>query len=287
MNEVSSLEWLHPEDRMTGEQLHGWLEQQRPSWSKYISCGSKAEVLAALVTITDRAIQSKLIPLLHLEAHGDKDGLEGSDGAGGAEFLSWKELADPLQQLNLAPSCNLVIFIAACTGFAGIKAFYRGPRAPAVALVGPVDRIVDGDLLRGTKEFYRRLRDPNPRLIDVVASASSEAGPVGFEVEPFAILAFEAMAQTLIASLRHDERSRRADKLRQRMQATQQLTSSETENRLSTLPVIPLAADLQLEWNTLFMIDLWPENREKFAVDMTLVRETLLAGEQHVLLSSR
>src|SRR5262249_44797870 len=69
MNEVSILEWLHPEDRMTGEQLHGWLEQQRPSWSKYISCGSKAEVLAALVTITDRAIQSKLIPLLHLEAH--------------------------------------------------------------------------------------------------------------------------------------------------------------------------------------------------------------------------
>jgi len=285
-NEVWILEWLHPQDRMTGRQLHNWLQHQRPSWSMYVSCGSKAEILAALATVTNRARQSNLIPLLHIEAHGDEDGLEGPDGTGGADFLCWEELADPLQQLNLATACNLVVFIAACTGFAGIKAFYRGPRAPAVALVGPVDRIMDGDLLRGTKEFYRRYRDPDPRLIEVVANASNEAGAVGFELEPFAVLAFEAMAQVLIVSLRHDERSRRAEKLRRRMQATQQLANSEIERQLSILPVIPSAADLQLQWNRLFMIDLWPENHEKFGVDMALVRETLLAGEQPLLLPS-
>ena len=124
-------------------------------------------------------------------------------------------------------------------------------------------------------------------MTDVVASASSEAGAVGFEIEPFAVLAFEAMAQALIVALRYDERSKRAQKLRQRMRATLQLTSSEIERRLSTLPVIPLAADLQVEWNALFMIDLWPENHRRFGVEMAVVREILLAGEQLVLLPSR
>jgi hypothetical protein len=227
------------------------------------------------------------MPLLHLEAHGDEIGLEGPDGFGGSALLAWEELADPLQRLNHATACNLVVLVAACTGFAGIKAFFRGPRAPAVALVGPTDRIVEGDLLRGTKEFYRRWCDEDPRLVDVVASASREAGSVGFEMEPFAVLAFEAMAQALIVSLRPEERRRRAEVCRQRMRGLQEFSDSEIERRLSLLPAIPPPADLQAEWDRLVLIDLWPENREKFGVDMTLVRSTLLGSEHWVPLVSK
>lgn len=280
------VEWLHPKDQKTGKLLHDWLQDRRPGWSAYVPCKSKADVVAAIERATVRAQQCHIIPLLHLEAHGNEVGLGGPDGHGGSELLTWEELADPLQRLNLATACNLVVLVAACMGFAGIKAFFRGPHAPAAALVGPTDPIVEGDLLRGTKEFYRRWRDEEPRLIDVVASASREAGSVGFEMEPFAVLAFEAIAQALIVSLRADERRRRAEVCRQRMRALQEFSDSEIERRLSLLPAIPAPADLQAEWDRLFMIDLWPENREKFGVDMTLLRNTLLGNEHSVPLVS-
>jgi hypothetical protein len=201
------IEWLGPQDQKTGRLLHDWLQDRRPGWSAYVPCKSKAGVLAAIERATVRAQQSRIVPLLHLEAHGDEIGLGSPDGLGASELLTWEELAAPLQQLNLATACNLVVLVAACTGFAGIKAFFRGPRAPAVALVGSTDRIVEGNLLRGTKEFYRLWCDEDPRLIDVVASASREAGPVGFEVEPFAVLAYgvtpgEAMAKAEVLALR-------------------------------------------------------------------------------------
>jgi hypothetical protein len=279
------IEWLDPQYQKTGRLLHDWLQDRRPGWSAYVPCKSKADVLAAIERATVRAQQSRIRPLLHLEAHGDKFGLSPNE-LGPTEVLTWEELADPLQQLNLVAACNLVVLVAACTGFAGIKAFFRGPRAPAVVLVGPTDRIVEGDLLRGTKEFYRRWCDAEPRLSDIVESASREVGPARFEVEPFAVLAFEAVAQTLLVSLRADERERRADVYRQRMRASREFSDSEIERRLSLLPAIPPAEVLQEEWDRLFMIDLWPENRGKFGVDMTLVRNCLLGGERSAQLVS-
>ena len=276
------VEWLNPQDQKTAGLLHDWLQDRRPGWSAYVPCKSKTDVLAAIERATVRAQQSRITPLLHLEAHGDEIGLGGPDGSGGSELLTWEELADPLQRLNLATQCNLVVLVAACTGFAGVAAFFRGPRAPAVALVGPSERIVEGNLLRGTKEFYRRWADQYPKLMDIVASASGEAGSGKFDMEPFAVLAFEAMAEALIVSLRTEERRRRAEVCRQRMRALREFPDSEIERRLSVLPAIPSSADLQAEWDRLFMIDLWPENREKFGVDMTLVRNTLLGSEQSI-----
>jgi hypothetical protein len=93
--------------------------------------------------------------VLHLEAHGDAEGLEGPDGAGGRELLRWEELTEPLRNLNVATRCNLVLVAAACTGFAAVKAFKKGPRAPALALVGPLEPIGSGRLLAALKEYYR------------------------------------------------------------------------------------------------------------------------------------
>lgn len=143
-----------------------------------------------------------MVPILHLEAHGSNLGLEGPNGSGDKELLSWGELTKPFQGLNLATRCNLIVVVAACTGFAGIQALVKGPRAPAVALVGPDTTVMPKELLEGTKEFYRRWMDENPKLLEIAASASQQAGPVIFEVEPFAMLAYEAMVGQLIVSMR-------------------------------------------------------------------------------------
>jgi hypothetical protein len=158
-----------------------------------------------------------MIPVLHLEAHGDENGLGGPDGNGGMQLLSWDELTEPLQRLNLETCCNLIVVVAACIGFAGIKALVRGPRAPAIALVGPDASIMDSNLLYGTKEIYRRWMDNDPRLDEIVISASRESGTVSFEWEPFVVLAYDALADRLIFSMRQDQQQEQLNRIRQRM----------------------------------------------------------------------
>jgi hypothetical protein len=269
------VEWLPAGERLTGQNLHDWMKEQRPGWSAYFPCGNKSEVIAAIARATKCAQGSEMIPVLHLESHGGDEGLEGPDGKGSKEFLTWDDLTEPLQQLNLATRCNLVVVVAACIGFAGVQAFRRGPRAPAVALVGPDAVVAPTNLEWGTKEFYRRWMDENPRLSDIAASASREAGTVSFEWEPFCILAYEALVESFIKSIRPAERLGRTERVRQRMLAETELTALEIESRLALLPPIGPWVECQLIWDQMFMIDLYPKNRERFGLDVKTIMERI------------
>ncbi|MCI5179190.1 MAG: hypothetical protein D3911_07695 [Candidatus Electrothrix sp. AW3_4] len=183
------IEWLPTDEKHTGQLLHEWMQERRSGWSKYSECKSSAEVLSSIKDATDLAERTGMIPVLHLESHGDEKGLWGPDGKGNMELLQWYHLNEPFQKLNQATRCNLVIVVAACIGFAGIKALVRGPIAPAIALVGPDAEISPDNLLSGTKEFYRRWMDNEPRLSEIADSASRESGSVYFDWEPYILLA--------------------------------------------------------------------------------------------------
>jgi len=276
------VEWLSPNEQHTGRVLHDWMKERRPGWSAYCPCKNKTQVISAIDRATIRAQQSEMIPVLHIEAHGGDVGLQGPDGTGGLELLTWNELTGPLQKLNLTTRCNLVVVVAACVGFARIKALSRGPRAPAVALVGPDARVMPSNLLSGTKEFYRLWMDKSPKLDDIAASASRKAGTVGFEWEGFATLVYEALIQHLIISMRPDEHRRRVERIRARRLAENELSAAEIERRLTLLPAVHSPADLQRMWDEMFMIDLYPANRERFGVDMTAIAEMLEASQQRL-----
>lgn len=270
------VEWLFPDDRPTGRLLHEWMMARRPGWSAYFSCTSKAQVIHRIESATARAQRSNMIPVLHLEAHGDEIGLGGPDASGRPELLTWEELTDALQGLNLATRCNLVVFVAACIGFAGVKALRRGPRAPAIALVGPDATVKATNLLWATKEFYRRRMDKRPNLQEIAESASREAGTVTVELEPFTTLFYEAFVEELITSVRPSEHHRRTERLRQRMLATTALSASEIEDRLALSPPLPSWDALQSVWDKMFMIDLYPENQERFGLDVRTIVEAIL-----------
>jgi hypothetical protein len=270
------IEWLPPDDKHTGRTLQDWMNARRSGWSSYTNCSSKAQVIQSIQEAALHARTSEMHPVLHLEAHGDEFGLQGPDGAGGSERLPWDELTDPLQQLNLATLCQLVVMVAACTGFAGIQALTRGPRAPAIALVGPDARIMESALLNGTEEFYRRLMDEAPHLHEMAASASRETGSAVLAVEPFATLAYEAIVKRLIMSMRPCERLKRIERLSRRMLAETSLSESDIDRRLADLPEAPSPTDLQRMWDRMFMIDLHPPNQECFGVDMATIVATIV-----------
>ncbi|WP_459574485.1 hypothetical protein [Cupriavidus sp. 8B] len=272
------VEWLRPDEKCTGRLLHEWMEDRRPNWSVYCSCKNSSEVIDSIQQAAASARQTGMIPVLHLEAHGGEEGLEGPGDGGGRELLSWDRLTGPLQQLNLATHCNLVLVVAACTGFAGIKALGQGPYAPAIAIVGPDSEVTPTNLLQGMKELYRRWIGWEPVLRDIVASASHEATTVGFEWESFTVLAFDAFTKHFILSMRPDERRRRVDRLRKKLLAQGKLTPTEIECRLRGLPLFPSVQEMQRLWDKMFMIDSCPDNRERFGVDMSTVLRMIQEG---------
>lgn len=260
------IEWLSPNEKRTGRALHEWMEGRRAGWSNYCPCQTKAEVLASIARAEHLAKKVGMIPVLHLEAHGGDDGMFPSSEAD-AEVLRWEELTVPLQSLNRATKCNLVVVVAACTGFAVIRALNKGPLAPAIAIVGPDAEILPGQLLEGSKEFYRSWIAGNLSLTEIVLSASRETGATHFVLEPFATFCYEVMAENLIKSIRPVERSKRLERLRAQFAAECALNNSEIEALLARLPIVTHWEWLQEVWDHMFMIDVCPESRERFGVD--------------------
>ena len=266
------VEWLPSNDQPTGQQLHEWISEHGRLDSRYFTCKTKKEVITTIERATlflkDKA--SFPMPMLHIEAHGNEDYLEGPDGHGGSEKLYWRELNSPLQDLNALTRCNLIVFIAACIGFAGINVFFQGPLAPAVALVGPVVPICPSDLLNATKEFYRGWREEDPCLNEIAESATREAGRVLIELEPFVNFAYEAFVEQVIVSRRSDRKRAQRERLRRLMGMKTPLSKQEIEKRLNVDCILPprkYRLFCQSVWNTMFMIDLFPENEKRFGIN--------------------
>lgn len=57
------------------------------------------------------------VPLLHISAHGDAQGIQLSDGY----LMSWQELKDHLRPVNQALGGSLVVCMSSCEGYAGIR----------------------------------------------------------------------------------------------------------------------------------------------------------------------
>jgi hypothetical protein len=271
------IEWLPPNEQHTGRLLHEWMQEHRRGWSVCKPCACKRDVLFSIERATNLAEKSGMIPVLHLESHGNQMCL---GLPGGVEVLSWDELTEPLQRLNLATRCNLVLVVAACIGFAGIKAFRRGPRAPAVALIGPSAPIMSANLFSWTKEFYKLWMAGNPNFSEIAGNASRKAGAVSFAWEPFAVLAYDALAKQVIISMRPDEQRKQVNRFRQRMAEENRFSAGEIENRLLLLTPSLQVSVIQRLWDEMFMIDLYPENKERFGVNWSREFEMVLDSKR-------
>ena len=108
-------------------------------------------------------------------------------------------------------------------------------------------------------------------LNEVATMASRETEPIRLEPEPFALLAFEGMAESLIISMRHHELSRRMERVRQHMREVG-IMEAKKESLRSVM-----VTQLQRKWDELFLIDACPANAVRFGVKMSAVVDMILS----------
>jgi hypothetical protein len=116
----------------------------------------------------------------------------------------------------------------------------------------------------------------NPNFSDIAADATRKAGEVSFAWEPFAVLAYDALAKQVIISMRPEEKRKQANRFRQRLAEENRFSTGEIERRLSRITLSLQVNGIQRLWDEMFMIDLYPENREKFGVNWSKEFEMVL-----------
>jgi hypothetical protein len=113
------------------------------------------ELYTELSEMASTALEKNLWPLLHIEAHGGKEGLQ----LAGGDLVKWADLQPYLMALNKATRNHLFIMMAACEGFHGIKAMFdRADHAACLRLLGgPTEEASAGRLSDAMKGFYNSL----------------------------------------------------------------------------------------------------------------------------------
>jgi hypothetical protein len=160
INKITVVQSLGENDFKTGRKLYDDIDvlsiaNNRGLEVEFVDADSKEKFIRCLDRLTAGAEQFRIIPLLHIEAHGraDKTGIVFANG----DYLSWADIKPCLVKLNIATRHNLLVVLATCHGGYLTRALYPMERSPCWGLVGPTDVVRPGDLLSTFSRFYEAL----------------------------------------------------------------------------------------------------------------------------------
>ena len=147
---IHLVEWLRVDDGRTGWEVFNEIEPiglvSRPPVSvKYSRLSSRADMIALLRTVAADVQRHRTAPILHIETHGDSNGIGISDHDG----LLWSDFMRELIPINEAMKVNLFVILAACEGVWGIQMLQPADRAAFRALIRErlffIDRFPEND----------------------------------------------------------------------------------------------------------------------------------------------
>jgi hypothetical protein len=139
----------------TGKQLfdrviHPWAVRNAPFYVRFARVHTRSEFFDVLDGLRDELFRLGHKPIVHIEAHGDRDGLE----LGSGEHVRWEELRDRLTVMNGYSQLNLLLVMAMCAGWHLSTLLTPMQRAPVWGVVGPLADVVNAGDLRDTMETF-------------------------------------------------------------------------------------------------------------------------------------
>lgn len=157
-NQILIADSIPAGDRNTARELYEDIDLRAKLFAPapnvlYRRLESRDELLALLLELTGAAMTKGSTPVLHIECHGNNDGLEFADGS----FVAWADLKGPLTSLNVATRMNLLVVVSACDGSAITRTLGLTDRAPLHGLIGPIRSVLPDELMRAYLALYETL----------------------------------------------------------------------------------------------------------------------------------
>lgn len=152
-NAIVVAESLGDAERKTGALLCDYINalEDAPSKATLFQVATRDAFLALLRNLVSQAQTKGLLPVLHVEAHGDeKTGIWFADDSN----LGWDDFCDAITPLNQATGMRLLVTVAACYGGSLISGSRLSKPAPCFALIGATDRIYESEVMGAFRDFY-------------------------------------------------------------------------------------------------------------------------------------
>lgn len=225
---------------------------------------SKEDLIDVLDDIHQKALNS-IYPIIHLECHGDqeKEGIVLANG----DHMSWDDLFEAFVPINIACNLNLIVVLAACNTFHMARTIMAYKRAPFWAMLSPTEEIYPDELEKAFFLHYKKLLEAlrdNQKLsgslaLDALNSTEIKKGKISF------VSAEEFFALAYINYFEKQSKSRQL-KLRARN------ICNELRKKGIVAPISKVKKTIKnlgyyyLEkfHKIFFMIDLYPENHNRF-----------------------
>ena len=119
---------------------------------EFLDVPNRIALLDALETIRSTLESTGDVPLVHMETHGNQEGV----GLKSGECVRYEEICPTLRRINILGRNNLFIVVAACHGvhLSFILRDLLAEPCPFWGVCGPSEEISAGDIIDGYSAFY-------------------------------------------------------------------------------------------------------------------------------------
>jgi hypothetical protein len=155
-NKIYVIESLRQSDLNTGQELfndnvkYGLWKKGLYEHCEFFLPKSKADFFDTVEKIKLEIEEKSIYPIIHLEMHGSKHGIEVTNG----QLITWFELQNRFIELNILCKCNLFITMATCYGGYIYSTIKPSLRTPFWGFIGPFEKVTFGESLCDFKAFY-------------------------------------------------------------------------------------------------------------------------------------
>jgi hypothetical protein len=223
----------------------------------YVKIKNKEHLINGIRKIKDA---DNLFPLIHIAAHGNEDGT-------GIKLLEdeilWPEFTKELSEMNTRAKNTTILIMALCKGALIMTEFFNTIRSPYFLMIGPRHDINWNKLDRCLFEFYKILI-PTYDL----GKAFEEIPKYNGGFQPFDYLNSVGAYQKLVSKFKEkiNEGQFKHELLNRYKEIEGKKADSEFKRKVEEIEYQKeiISKSLEIMKNHWFMIDLYPENAERF-----------------------
>jgi hypothetical protein len=228
----------------------------------------KKELFDVLQRILDNTKQYNEAPIIHFCMHGDEVGLEMSN----LDPVDWPELKTSLTEINTACRNNLFVTLAVCQGAYLLNIIHPKDRSPYWGMIGNVEGVHQGLSPIAFYEFYKELKATGQLAVAFDNLNEKHKQGIKTKLNPFSIINSELTFKKTYLHYKKNhanvaELELRAKKIMKVAKIGKRfpgMTKKQSIEKVKTDIIIKSEKDFLDMWRLFFMVDLYPDNEERF-----------------------